>query len=630
MLSFVVDAKPTGSQPFRGSVQLAYAKLIVKCLRCHARDAYPMEWVASGMRSLVVAVAAADAELKPRLEELIHAHSDVLFGYRPVISRTVVHDTDEANPGFGGTFPQGGVTGGRIYASVTHSETNAENHLGYDLQPQTMSTNVISTSKTAVKSANTAKSAPIPSTESTEEASEDMDFVPAPVEKPKTTAPPVFKFPVGRSEPQVEVEVEEKPEPAVKHTFVLPEEKDDDGDIELPDINIEESDDDDEDDQEENEDDRAATKLAESGALSQQLVKRLGLSGSKFADMVQGVKDIELMDDPVVVNIAALALKSGNAVILKGGKEAAKSNAILTSIINDALAQSKTISKDVVLLVESRTAIDELLKLDRYIDLVIPRGSNALVRHVQGSTRIPVLGHADGICATYLDKQLDPEMAIRVLIDAKTSAPSACNSTETLLIHESHISTPFFGSLVKKLTEAGIQLRMDEECYDAALKAIPATNSSEPKRRKQSDTSMISKATAQDFDTEFLDTILAVKTVPNVSSAIAHINSHGSHHTDAIISSIKENAESFMRSVDSADTFWNCSTRFADGFRFGFGAEIGVSTNKTHARGPVGLEGMLIYKFRLYGNGQCTQDYGAGKKSFVHAKLEVDEAKFQI
>ncbi|TPX49046.1 glutamate-5-semialdehyde dehydrogenase [Chytriomyces confervae] len=274
----------------------------------------------------------------------------------------------------------------------------------------------------------------------------------------------------------------------------------------------------------------AATKLAESGALSQQLVKRLGLSGSKFADMVQGVKDIEMMDDPVgkttlatrlddgldlyklscpigvvliifearpevVVNIAALALKSGNAVILKGGKEAAKSNAILTSIINDALSQSKTISKDAVLLVESRTAIDELLKLDRYIDLVIPRESNALVCHVQGSTRIPVLGHADGICATYLDEKLDPEMAIRVLIDAK--------------------------------------------------------------KRKQSDTSMISKATAQDFDTEFLDTILAVKTVPNVSAAIAHINSHGSHHTDAIISSSKENAESCMRSVDSADMFWN-------------------------------------------------------------------------
>ncbi|KAJ3379829.1 hypothetical protein HDU80_002299 [Chytriomyces hyalinus] len=332
-----------------------------------------------------------------------------------------------------------------------------------------------------------------------------MDFMPAPVEKPKTAAPPVFKFPVGRSEPQIEVEVEEKPEPAVKHPFVLPEEKDDDGDIELPDINIDESDDEDEEGQEgENEDENmealairsraaslslqtasckdrnaalslihkallenadkiqqenkadieAATKLAESGALSQQLVKRLGLSGSKFADMVQGVKDIEMMDDPVgkttlatrlddgldlykvscpigvvliifearpevVVNIAALALKSGNAVILKGGKEAAKSNAILTSIINDALSQSKTISKDAVLLVESRTAIDELLKLDRYIDLVIPRESNALVCHVQGSTRIPVLGHADGICATYLDEKLDPEMAIRVLIDAK-------------------------------------------------------------------------------------------------------------------------------------------------------------------------------------------------------------------
>ncbi|TPX63698.1 hypothetical protein CcCBS67573_g08609 [Chytriomyces confervae] len=460
-----------------GSVQLAYAKLIVKCLQCHARDEYPMEWVASGLRSLVVAVAVADAELKPRLEELIHAHSDVLFGYRPVISRTVIPDTEEANPGFGGTYAQGGVTGGRIYASVLHSEIDSEKYDAHDHQARSISANatssksanVISASKTLVNSVNSSKSAPIPSAESVEESTEDMDFMPAPVEKPKTAAPPVFKFPVGRSEPQIEPHAKTEAALSLIYKALLE--------------NVDKI------QQEDRADIEAVTKLAESGVLSQQLVKRLGLSGSKFADIVHSVNDIEMMDDPVgkttlatrlddgldlykvscptnagfkiralrvVVNIAALALKSGNAVILKGGKEAAKSNAIL-SIINDALSQSKTISKDAVLLVESRTAIDELLKLDRYIDLVIPRGSNALVRHFQGSTRIPVLGHADGICATYLDEKLDPEMAIRVLIDAKTSAPNACNSTETLLIHESHISTPFFGSLVKKLTEAGIQ-----------------------------------------------------------------------------------------------------------------------------------------------------------------------------
>ncbi|KAI8620672.1 glutamate-5-semialdehyde dehydrogenase [Chytriomyces sp. MP71] len=446
-----------------------------------------------------------------------------------------------------------------------------------------------------------------------------------------------------------------------------------------------------------------AKKLVAAGSLSGQLLKRLDLSGNKFTDMVSGVKDIAAMEDPVnkttlatrldsgldlyrvscpigvvliifearpevVVNIASLALKSGNAVILKGGKEASRSNAILHKIISDALSQSETISKDSVLLVESRTAIDELLKLDRYIDLVIPRGSNSLVRHIQGSTRlasspdllavgtlinhrhehllsIPVLGHADGLCTTYLDEHLDPEMAIRVLIDAKTSAPSACNSTETLLVHESHLKSPFFGKLVHGLTGAGIKLRMEENCYKNALALLKSphdvqndgssegqvnTKSVEHKRQKNSAHEHISEATVQDFDTEFLDTILAVKAVANVTAAIAHINSHGSHHTDAIITSTKEHAEQFMRSVDSADVFCNCSTRFADGFRFGFGAEIGVSTNKTHARGPVGLEGMLIYKFRLYGSGQCTTDYGTGKKEYLHEALPFQKEKFQL
>ncbi|KAJ3231266.1 hypothetical protein HDU77_001153 [Chytriomyces hyalinus] len=272
-----------------------------------------------------------------------------------------------------------------------------------------------------------------------------MDFIPAPVEKPKTAAPPVFKFPVARSKPQIEVEVEEKVFRLLLHTgntvprcVTVSSASCKDRNAALSLIHKALLENVDKIQQEDRADIETATKLAEFGVLSQQL----------------GVKDIEMMDDPVgkitlatrlddglelykvscrigvvliifeacpevVVNIAALALKSGDAVLLTGGKEAGKSNAILTSIINDALSQSKTISKDAVLLVESRTAIGELLKPDRYIDLVIPRGSNALVRHVQGSTRIPVLGHADGICATYLDEKLDPEIAIRVLIDAK-------------------------------------------------------------------------------------------------------------------------------------------------------------------------------------------------------------------
>ncbi|KAI9353552.1 glutamate-5-semialdehyde dehydrogenase [Obelidium mucronatum] len=389
--------------------------------------------------------------------------------------------------------------------------------------------------------------------------------------------------------------------------------------------------------------------------LSKQLIKRLDLSTKdKFESMLQGVLDIEKMEDPVgktslatrldtgldlfrvacpigvvliifearpevVVNIASLAIKSGNAVILKGGKEAQYSNAILHRIIAEALSSpDSNVSKDAVCLVESRTAIDTLLKMDRYVDLVIPRGSNALVRHVQGNTRIPVLGHADGICTTYFDETLDTEMAIRVLIDAKTSYPSACNSTETLLLHYSHLKTPFFRSLISRLTLANIQLRLDASLYNLLTSEEKETNK------------LISEATEEDFTTEFLDTILAVCAVSSVEDAISHINSHGSHHTDAIITSNADHADQFMRSVDSADVFWNASTRFADGFRFGFGAEIGVSTNKTHARGPVGLEGLLIYKFRLHGQGQCTLDYGVGKKEYLHEKLEVDESKFQL
>ncbi|KAJ3127423.1 hypothetical protein HK100_009770 [Physocladia obscura] len=390
--------------------------------------------------------------------------------------------------------------------------------------------------------------------------------------------------------------------------------------------------------------------------LSPQLIKRLDLSSKdKFDSMIQGVKDIADMPDPVgrndlatkldddlelfrvscpigviliifearpevVVNIAALTIKSGNAVILKGGKEAQHSNAILAKIISDAISDDcGNVGKDAVLLVESRTAIDVLLGMDKQIDLVIPRGSNQLVRHVQGNTRIPVLGHADGICTTYLDETLDEEKAIRIIIDAKTTAPSACNSTETLLIHKFHLETPFFITLLTRLAVANISLRIDPEI----ISAFPVITATIP---------TVTAATPEDFDTEFLDTILAVRAVASVDDAISHINLHGSHHTDAIVTASQDAADTFLRGVDSADVFWNASTRFADGFRFGFGAEIGVSTNKTHARGPVGVEGLMIYKYRLHGNGHCTADYGegVGRKSYKHDALDIDSKRFQL
>ncbi|KAL0096209.1 glutamate-5-semialdehyde dehydrogenase [Phycomyces blakesleeanus] len=380
------------------------------------------------------------------------------------------------------------------------------------------------------------------------------------------------------------------------------------------------------------------------GKLSSSLFKRLDICQSdKFDTIVSGVSDICHLPDPtkritlatkldndlslyrvsvpvgvlltifearpeVVVNISCLALKSGNAVILKGGKEALHTNAVLAKVIQDALSHS-SVPREAVQIVETREDIDALLDLDRYIDLVVPRGSNSLVKYIQNHTRIPVLGHADGICSVFIDEEADMNKATRIVVDAKTNYPAACNSAETLLVHASWLASGKFTVLATALLKAGIQLRCNPDIL-AALDGLKAEFGAQ-----------IQAATPEDFDTEFLDTILAVKSVKDVHEAIAHINDHGSKHTDCIVTENKPRAELFMTQVDAAGCYWNASTRFADGFRYGFGAEVGVSTNKTHARGPVGLEGLVIYKYRVHGNGNVAGEYGTGQKQYLHTPI---------
>jgi glutamate-5-semialdehyde dehydrogenase len=251
------------------------------------------------------------------------------------------------------------------------------------------------------------------------------------------------------------------------------------------------------------------------------------------------------------------------------------------------------------------------LDLDQYIDLVIPRGSNELVRYIKSSTKIPVLGHADGLCSIYLEKSADTQMAVNVIMDAKTTYPAACNSVETLLVQDTALET-ILPAVVEALLAKGVSIRCDSSSKAALQKSLASNLST-----------IIQSAEEVDFNTEHLSLVLAVKTVASIEEAIEHINTHGSHHTDAILTSSTSLAEQFMSSVDSAGVFWNTSTRMADGMRFGFGTEVGISTNKIHARGPVGLEGLMIYKYKIRGKGQMSASYGEeeGQKAFKHESL---------
>jgi len=354
------------------------------------------------------------------------------------------------------------------------------------------------------------------------------------------------------------------------------------------------------------------------GNISPPLYKRLVLNESKLRDMIDGIEQLASMPDPVgkvlmeteldegltlkkvqtpigviaaifesrpevVAQIAALAIRSGNAVLLKGGREAAHSNAAIGKIIHGVLEKHGL--GGAVQLISTREEVSELLKMDDIISLVIPRGSNEMVQSIQNGTRIPVLGHADGVCHVYIDESADPEKAIRVAVDSKAQYPAVCNAAETLLVHRNF---PAREKLLEALKKAGVELRMEE-----------------------------------DFGQEFLDFIMAVHVVDSVDEAINHIHRHGSAHTDAIVAENEKTAQRFLNEVDSAGVYWNVSTRFADGYRYGFGAEVGVSTNKTHARGPVGVDGLLIYKYHLIGNGHVVASYvGENARPFLHRRIQ--------
>lgn len=368
--------------------------------------------------------------------------------------------------------------------------------------------------------------------------------------------------------------------------------------------------------------------------ISAPLLKRLKFDESKIAEAVNGLESLAKLPDPVgvtqyameldgglelyrvscpigvigvifesrpdaLVQISSLCLKSGNAVLLKGGSEARETNRILANLIDEASRQSG-IPEGWIHLLETREDVKEMLAMDEYIDLVIPRGSNEFVRFIMDNTKIPVLGHADGICHLYVDRDADFSMAIELAVDSKTQYVAVCNALETLLVHR-NVADAYLPLLKKSMDEKRVELRgcqKTQAIIDIAL------------------------ATEEDWKTEYLDYTLSVKVVDSLDAAIEHINTYGSGHTDTIVTENKETALKFMELVDSANVFWNASTRFSDGFRYGLGAEVGISTNKIHARGPVGLEGLLIYKYKLIGNGHIVAEYAAGKKKFTHRKLD--------
>ena len=304
----------------------------------------------------------------------------------------------------------------------------------------------------------------------------------------------------------------------------------------------------------------------------------------------------------VVPQVASLALKSGNAVILKGGSEAAHTNEALVAIWRASLGAFPAVPLDSASLLQSRADVLELLALDRDVDLIIPRGSYELVHFIMEHSRIPVLGHGEGICHVYVDRAADIGKAVAITYDAKVQYPAVCNAAETLLVHEA-IAPKFLPLAVAKLEQAGVEIRGDAKT--AAL--VPGAR--------------IVPATEKDWSTEYCDLILSVKVVADEDEAISHINRYGSRHTEAIVTEDAEAAKKFMDEVDAAGVFQNASTRFSDGFRYGFGAEVGISTSKLHARGPMGLEGLTTYKFKLYGSGQTVEPYAKGEKLLKHRAL---------
>ena len=373
---------------------------------------------------------------------------------------------------------------------------------------------------------------------------------------------------------------------------------------------------------------------SERESLAAPLLKRLRFDHAKLDDTVDGVLSTMRLPDPVgqtlmatemdeglqlfriscpigvmgiifesrpdaLVQISTLCLKSGNAVLLKGGREAMETNRILFETIRDA-SIAAGLPQGWIHLMEGRDEVNAMLSLDEYVDLIIPRGSNEFVRYIMDHSRIPVMGHADGICHAYVDKAADLDLAVPLVFDSKTQYVAVCNALETLLVHRD-VAGKFLPHLKKALDEKDVALYGDARTQ-AIIPCKPATE--------------------QDWKTEYLDYILSVKVVDSLDEAIDHINTYGSGHTDMIVSADDAAVERFMQRVDSGNVFANCSTRVSDGFKYGVGAEVGNSTNKQHARGPVGLEGLVTYKYKLYGQGHVVADYAEKRRTFKHRRIE--------
>ena len=374
-------------------------------------------------------------------------------------------------------------------------------------------------------------------------------------------------------------------------------------------------------------------KIADSNGISKSLLSRLKLSREKLILGIDGVRQVGQLKDPTgelqvnrelsnglilvrktvpigvigvifesrpdaVMQISSLAIRSGNGVILKGGSEANYTNIAIVEALKDGLKNSE-INEDSICLLTSRKDSMAMLNLDKDINLIIPRGSNELVKFIKENTKIPVLGHADGICHIYIDNEADIDMAIKVSLDSKIQYPAACNAIETLLIHQD-IAKDFLNKAIPIFKTNNVELRGDKIAQSYGVE-FSANN--------------------EDWKTEYLDKILSIKIVDTLDDAILHIEEFGSKHTDGIISQNQNNASKFMNLVNSSGVFHNCSTRFADGFRYGFGAEVGISTQSLPPRGPVGLEGLVTYKYFLNGEGQVVEDFSSGRKIFTHRDL---------
>lgn len=375
---------------------------------------------------------------------------------------------------------------------------------------------------------------------------------------------------------------------------------------------------------------------AQRDKLSSALLSRLKFDEQKLLSSISGLESLSALPDPTgrvllkreldrglvltkvtapigvigiifearpdaMIQVASLCIKSGNCAVLKGGKESLHTNRLLFSLIYDC-ALKCDLPPACLLHATEHAQITELLSFDHLVDLLIPRGSNAFVRYIMDHTNIPVMGHAGGVCHIYVDRDADTESALPIILDAKTQYPAACNAVETLLIHRDLAST-FLPAVTQLLKTNGVQIRGTRE----VMELLAGSDIMED----------------ADFTTEYNDRILSIKLVSGVEEAVLHINTYGSHHTDAILTENDKTAEYFLQMVDSAGVYRNCSTRFADGYRYGFGAEVGIATGKLHARGPVGLDGLVTYKYRLIGEGQTVTEYASGEKQFHHRDLPV-------